>query len=62
MIELVGRCMNKNSSGYEYSMVWNKLYSETDTSEGSKEGVSVGEEVEFEDGTTVGWNDGTVEG
>ena len=43
-------------------MVWHKLYSETDPSEEVKEGVSVGEEVEFEDGATVGLKDGTVEG
>jgi hypothetical protein len=38
------------------------LYSETDPTEGSKEGVAVGEEVDPDDGKTVGRNDGTVEG
>ena len=54
MIELVGRCIDKNSSGYECRMVCHKLYSETDPSEGLKEGVAVGEEVETDDGATEG--------
>ena len=41
-------------------MVWHKVYSETDTSEGSKEGVVVGEEVEPDDGVVVGLEDGVV--
>ena len=72
------RYIDKNRSGYECSMVWHKLYSETDPSEevkegvavgeevgpddGATEGVAVGKEVEPEDGTTVGRKDGTVEG
>ena len=56
------RCIHKNRSGYECSMVWHKLYSETDPSEEVKEGVAVGEEVGRDDGTTVGLKDGTVEG
>ena len=47
------RYIDKNTSGYEYSMVWHKLYSETDPSEEVKEGVAVGEEVGPEDGTTI---------
>ena len=43
-------------------MVWHKLYSETSPTEELNEGVVVEEEVEFENGTTVGRNDGTVEG
>jgi len=58
----VGRYIDKNRSGYECSMVWHKLYSETDPSEEVKEGVAVGEEVEFEDGAAVGPDDGAVEG
>ena len=56
------RYIDKNSSGHECSMVWHKLYSETDPSEEVKEGVAVGEEVGRDDGTTVGLKDGTVEG
>ena len=62
MIELVSRYIDKNRPGYECSMVWHKLYSETDPSEEVKEGVAVGEEVDPEDGATVGLKDGTVEG
>jgi hypothetical protein len=62
MIKLMDRYIDKNRSGYECSMVWHKLYSETDASEGSKEGVAVGEEVGPEDGATEGLDDGTVEG
>ena len=58
----MGRYIDKNRSGYECSMVWHKLYSETSSTEKVKEGVSVGEEVEPDDGTTVRRNDGTVEG
>ena len=47
------RCIHKNRSGYECSMVWHKLYSETSPSEEVKEGVAVGEEVGPEDGTTI---------
>ncbi len=43
-------------------MVWSKLYSETDPSEGSKERVAVGEEVGPEDGETVGRDDRAFEG
>ena len=49
-------------SGYECSMVCHKLYSEISPTEELKEGVAVGEEVEPDDGATVGRNDGTVEG
>ncbi len=62
MIELMGRYIDKNSSGYECSIVWHKLYSETDASVELKEGVAVGEEVGPDDGATVGRDDGTVEG
>ena len=58
----MGRYIDKNRSGYECSMVWHKLYSETDPSEEVKEGVAVGEEVGPDDGATVGLEDGTVEG
>ncbi len=61
-MKLVGRYIDKNRSGHECSIVWHKLYSETDPSEEVKEGVSVGEEVEFEDGATEGQDDGTIEG
>ena len=54
--------IDKNRSDHECSMVWHKLYSETDPSEELKEGVTVGEEVDPDDGATVGWNDGTTEG
>ena len=43
-------------------MVWHKLYSEISPTEELKEGVAVGEEVEPEDGATVGRNDGTAVG
>ena len=58
----MGRYIDKNRSGYECSMVWRKLYSETDPSEEVEEGVAVGEEVGPNDGATVGLKDGTVEG
>ena len=58
----MGRYIDKNRSGYECSMVWDKLYSETSSTEKVKEGVAVGEEVEPDDGATVRRNDGTVEG
>ena len=47
------RYIDKNTSGYECSMVLHKLYSETSPSEEVKEGVAVGEEVKPEDGTTI---------
>ena len=56
----MGRYIDKNRSGYECSMVWHKLYSETSPTEELKEGVAVGEEVGPEDGATVGRNDGVV--
>jgi hypothetical protein len=43
-------------------MVWSKIYSETDPSKGSKEGVAVGEEVGPEDGETTGRYDGAFKG
>jgi len=52
--------IDKNRSDHECSMVWHKLYSETDPSEELKEGVAVGEEVGPEYGTTDGRNDGVV--
>jgi hypothetical protein len=51
------RYIDSNRSGYECSMVWDKLYSETDSTEELKEGVAVGEEVGSEDGAIV---DGVV--
>jgi len=54
------RCIDKISSGYEFSMVWHKLYSETYPSEELKEGVALGEEVGPEDGATVGREDGAT--
>ena len=62
MIELVGRYIDKNRSGYEYSMVWHKLYSEISPTEEVKEGVSVVDEVKPEDGVTVGLDDGSAVG
>ncbi len=60
MIKLMIRCIDKISSGYEFSMVWHKLYSETYPSEELKEGVALGEEVGPEDGATVGREDGAT--
>ena len=62
MIMLMRRNIDTNRSGYECSMVWHKLYSETSPTEELKEGVAVGEEVGPEDGATVGRDDETVEG
>jgi len=49
----MGRYIDKNKSGYECSMVWHKLYSETDASEELMKGVAVGEKVGPDDGTTI---------
>jgi hypothetical protein len=61
-MKLMSRYKDKNRSGYECSMVWHKLYSETDPSVELKEGVGVGEEVGTDDGTVDGRDDGAVEG
>ncbi len=60
MTKFMGRYIDSNRSGYECSMVWYKLYSETDPSEEAKEGVAEEEEVGPEDGTVVGLEDGVV--
>jgi hypothetical protein len=52
MIELVGRYIDNNRSGYECSMVWYKLYSETSPDDGTVEGR--------DDGTVIGLEDGVV--
>ncbi len=58
----MSRYIDKNSSGYECSMVWYKLYSATSPSEELREGVAVGEEVGPDDGVTVGPDDGATVG
>ncbi len=60
MIELMSRYIDKNRSGYGCSMVWHKLYSETDPTEEVKEGVAEGEEVDPDDGEAVGRNGAAV--
>ena len=62
MIILMSRCIGKNSSGFDCSMVWRKFYSEISPTEEVKEGVTVGEEVGPEDGETVGRDDRAFEG
>ena len=54
--------VGKSRSGYECSMVWSKLYSETPPTEGLKEGVAVGGEVGPEDGAAVRPDDGATVG
>ena len=58
----MSRYIDKNTSGYECSMVLHKLYSETSPSVEVKEGVAVGEEVKPVDGATVGPDDGATVG
>ncbi len=56
------RYIDKNRSGYECSMVWHNLYSETSPDDGTVEGPDDGIVVGWNDGEAVGRNDGTVEG
>ena len=58
MIKLMSRYIGKNRSGYECSMVWHKLYSETSPLEELREGVAVGEEVGPDDLLVKGLDDG----
>ena len=58
----MSRCIGKNSSGFDCSMVWRKFYSEISPTEEVKEGVTVGEEVGPDDGSTEGLDDGATVG
>jgi hypothetical protein len=60
MIKLMSRLIDKNRSGYECSMVWPKLYSETSPLEELREGVAVGEEVGPDDLLVEGLDDGVT--
>ena len=48
----MSRYIDNNRSGYEYSMIWHKLYSETSPDDGTVEGR--------DDRTVVGLEDGVV--